>query len=307
MAKTKAQGLTVALDPAPKAGEAITLLTQAKGLSIVDRPSHEAALTFIKGAKALKREIEEHYAKIKKPLNDARNTILDMEKTHLAPVNEAITVADRVTTTYVNEQRRREQEEAERVRRAAEAEERARREAEAAKAEEAALALEASSNGLSEREQKFVALWVQGYGTASAKTTALCAINAGYKDGNYGERLLAQPKIQQAITDARRAAAIRKEAEAKQAAPIIVETAPVPSEIGSVSGTSLREYWRCESVDLKALVLAAAEDIQNGGGSLLLALEPNMVYLNGQARDLKTMFERVHPYAKASKTQKVAG
>lgn len=302
---TSPAGLTISLDPTPKAAEAISLLHQAQGLTITDRVSHEVCRTFLKGAKALKREIVAHYDTIKKPLNAARNTVLDLERQHLAPVDQAIAVAERVDTAYVREQERLEREAADQARRDAEAKEQARRDAEAAEAEAAALKLEASSDVLSARERAVV----DALGTAPtpADWVRACKL-AGYADPQAAfSRLFRSAKITAAWEAKQAAAALRRESEAKQAAPIVVTVAPVASQIGSVSGTSLRSYYSCADVDLSALILAAAEGIKSGDSLAMLALQPNMVYLNGQARDLKEMFPKVHPYATLSKREGIAG
>lgn len=304
MAKTP--GLTVSLEPTPKAAEAIGLLHQAQAITIVDKASHEACRLFLKGAKALKREITEHYAKIKKPLNDARNTVLDLERQHLAPVDQAIAVAERVDTAYVRETERLEREAAAERQRRAEAEEQARRDKESADAEAMALKLESSSNVLSERELMVVSFFTASNRQLSALIAA-CK-RAGFKDPTAAaSKLLKSDKFNTAITNADKAAAIRRESEAKQAAPILVETVAVESQIGKVAGTSLRAYYSCGEVDLRALILAVAENIQHGDGAMVLALEPNMVYLNGAARDLKEMFSKVHPYATLAKREGIAG
>ena len=308
MAKTKesANTLAVSLTPAPEASQGGPLLAQAQGISIVDRVSHEAARTFLKGAKALKRAIVEHYDAIKKPLNAARNTVLDMERQHLAPVEQAIALAEKADTAYVREQEAREREEADRRRREAEERERQAREREAAEAEAKALELEGASDDLSAREAVFVRLFVATRRTVNDATA--CASKAGYKDPKSSvAKLLDSKKVNAAIAAADQAAAIRRESEAKQAAPINVEVAPVESQIGKVAGTSLRTYYSCGEVDLAALVLVVAEDIKAGDTSKLLALQPNMVYLNGQARDLREMFPRVWMQCKLDKRSGVAG
>jgi hypothetical protein len=306
MAKTKTPAVTIRLDESPQAAQGLTLLAQAKAITVIDKASHAACLETLKGAKALKRTVEEHYAAIKRPLNDARATVLQMEKDHLAPLDEAIRVLENVATAYAREQKRIEQEEAARQQREAEARERQRRELEAQQAEEAALTLESSSNVLSEREQKFVASWMAS--SRSPQAIIQAAKVAGYANPQQqGERLLKSDKIQQAIANAEKAAAIRRESEAKQAAPVLVEVAPVQSQVASVSGTSMRTYYGCGDVDLSALILAVAENIKSGDGTMIQALQADMVYLNAQARALKDMFSRVWPMAKLVKRDGVAG
>jgi hypothetical protein len=305
--KAKANTLNVDLTPAAEAAEGVSLLKRAQGLAIVDKVTHEAARSFLKGAKALKRAIEEHYSTIKKPLNDARNTVLDMERAHLAPVLEAIRLAERADVEYVREQQRIEAEERERRRLEAEAEERERRAEEAAKIEAEASALESASEELSARERVFVRE-VMAWGAATPAAWLKAARLAGYKDPQQAaDRLVKSQKIQHAITSAQEAAALRKAAERVQSAPVNVAPVEVESQIGTVSGTSLRTYYSCGAVDLQALILAVAENIKSGDGSMVLALEANMPYLNSQARDLKAMFERVYPMCKLAKREGVAG
>ena len=303
MAKTaKTNALTVSLDAAPNAAEGATFLQQAHGLTITDKASHGACRQFIKDAKAMRRTIADHYATIKKPLNEARNTVLDMEKQHLAPIDEAIALAERVDVAFVREQQRLEQAEADRLRREAEAAEQARRDAAAAEAEAEALKLEASSSVLSERERTFIRLVLNSDRSPRAILNA-CKV-AGYKDPQaMAAKLLKSEKINAAMAQAEQAAAIRRQSEAAQVAPVIVEVPAVASEIAQVSGTSLRTYYGCDSqVDLKALAAAVL-----AGTVPMEAIQPNMVYLNAQARMLKATFPSVYPGCKLSTMDKVSG
>ena len=296
MAKTPS--LSISLEPSPQAAEGVSLLQQAQGISIVDRASHEVCRQFLKGAKQLKRTIEEHYAKIKKPLNEARATVLDMEKAHLAPVDAAIKMAEARDTAFVREQQQREREEADRVRREAEAVEQAKREKEAAEAEEAALALEASAHNLSDRERLVVEML--GPLPTPADWLKACRL-AGYKDPKAAAaKLFDSAKMQQAIENHRKALEIRLQSEAAQSAPILVDVAPVESEIASVAGTSMRSYYSAEVVDLLALVRAAA-----AGTIPLDAIQPNAVFLNAQARSLKTLM--AYPGVRVTKRDGVTG
>lgn len=300
MAKTPA--LTVSLDAAPNAAEGVTFLQTAQALTITDKASHGVCRQFLKDAKALRRTIAEHYAKIKKPLNEARNTVLDMEKQHLAPIDEAIALAERSDVAFVREQQRIEQAETDRRRREAEAAEQARRDEDAAKAEAEASALEASSEALSERERTFIRLVLNSDRSHRAETNA--AKVAGYKDpAAMADRLMKSHKIQAAMAQAEQAAAIRRQSEAKQDAPILVDVAPVASEVATVAGTSLRTYYGCDSqVDLKVLAQAVLD-----GKVPVEAIQPNMVYLNAQARMLKATFPGVYPGCKLASKDGITG
>lgn len=324
MAKTKTSALSVTLEPTPKAAEAVSLLHQAQEITITDRASHEACRTFLKGAKALKREIVDHYKRIKDPINVARNTVLDLEKQHLAPIDQAIAIAERVDTSYVREQQRREQEEADRLRREAEAQERARREQEAAQAEAAALALEASSNVLSEREQRYVTIIAsRGLASLSPDAVGRAAKEAGYTDiPKAVARLMSSAKINSAIANAQKAAAIRRESEAKQAAPITVEAQAVESQIGKVSGMRSVTSYYCRSFNTKEVLARLAEEY--GQSEEITALvdqylanqsrqlfeddpAPLQALLSNLARSHKTMFSRTWPMCTLGVHHGIAG
>lgn len=303
--------LHIALTEAPDAAQGVSLVAKAQGIIIRDKASHEACREFLKGAKALKRSIEDHYAAIKKPLNEARNTVLDMEKRHLAPVLQAIATAEKFDTEYVREQRRIEEETARLERERLEREEQARREKEAAAAEAEALKLEASSNVLSEREQKFVHFYVTGEKGPSCVLTA--AMKAGYKDWqNQGLRLMKSEKINTAIENAIKAQRIRDEAAQKASAPLIVDVPKVESQIGTVSGTRTVTYYSCESFDTKLALRHLAERYEHGDPMLKAEIERYIgpalqTLLNAQARQLKTMFAQVWPGAKLGQRDGVAG
>lgn len=306
MAKSK--GISVSLEPTPKAAEAISLLATAQGIAVTDKTSHEAALRFRKDANAMQKEILAYYKAMKDPLNQARNVILDFEKQHTEPLARAIALVDARITGYVREQERIEREAAAAAQREAEAREQARRDAEAAEAEAAALKLEASSNVLSEREQTFVSLFTASP-IRSIEAALKCAKRAGYKDpaATIDRFLEPDSKIHTAIAHIDKAAAIRRESEAKQAAPIVVEAVAVDSEIAKVAGVSQRTYYACGDVDLKALILAVAEDIKSGDGTKIQALQANMPFLNAEARSLKEMFPRVYTACQLSKREGIAG
>lgn len=303
--------LHIALTEAPDAAQGVSLVAKAQGIIIRDKASHEACREFLKGAKALKRSIEDHYAAIKKPLNEARNTVLDMEKRHLAPVLQAIATAEKFDTEYVREQRRIEEETARLERERLEREEQARRDKEAAAAEAAALKLEAGSNVLSEREQKFVAKAVAGRMTIPELVYA--AIVAGYKSPEQAVgRLMKSDKINTAIANAIKAQRIREEAAANAAKPILVDVPKVESQIGSVSGTRTVTYYSCESFDTKLALRHLAERYEHGDPMLRAEIERYIgpalqTLLNAQARQLKTMFTQVWPGAKLGTRDGVAG
>jgi hypothetical protein len=73
------------------------------------------------------------------------------------------------------------------------------------------------------------------------------------------------------------------EAEALLSEPIEAPPVILPNATPKVSGISMRENWKCEVVDFKALVMAAAK-----GDVPLNVLQPNLVLLGQMARSLKS-------------------
>lgn len=301
-----ANNISVAIKEAPGAAKGSALVLQANTLVIRDRASHEAAREFLKGAKLLKREIEAHYAAIKKPLNEARAVVLDLEKKHLAPVDQAIAIAERIDTAYVQEQRRIEEAELRRREEEERAKEQARRAVEAAEAERVALELEGASEELSARELSFCRCYLNS--DKSVKALISCAKSAGYRDPEtMAARLVKSAKIQKAIAGMQAAARVREQAEAAQQAPIHVDVAPVESQIGKVAGTSVRTYYSCGKVNLVQLCRDALKAYDAGDPSKMLALQADTVFLNDQARQLKELFPAVWPACELAKREGVTG
>lgn len=302
--------LHVTLTQAAEAQQGAGLVLLANGITITDRASHERCREFLKGAKALKKKIEEHYAAIKSPLNAARATVLEMEKRDLSPVLDAIAIADGIDTRYVREQKRIEQEAADEQRRQAEAQERLRREQAAAEAEAEASRIEASSNVLSEREQ--VVVRFIGAAVVTPEILLKACKFAGYLDPKASaEKLFRAGKIGAAVEQARKADAIRREAAAKQAEPINVS---VPAVASQVIDGGVRTYYGCEGIsNVPALLRKLATDLDNPANFTLQAdaaklLEPALLMLmSKQARDLKELFPRVWPMAQLSKRDGTVG
>lgn len=303
---TAASSINVALTAPDEAGQGAALVKQAQGIVIRDLASQQFCRDFLKGAKALKKKIADHYAAIKGPLNAARTTVLDMEKRDLAPVELAISVAEQVDVEYTRQRQRIEAAEAEARRRAAEFEERKRREKEAAQAEAAALKLEAASDELSDRERLFVEFCgrvVSAHRTPDYLVAA--AKFAGYKDPLVqAGRLTESRKVREALIAADKAVAIRKEAAAKAAAPINVA---VPVVASQVAEGGIRTYYGCESFNTPELLSALAVASMEGANLQLLAdidryLKPALLTLmSAQARELKELFPKAWPMCTLAK------
>ncbi len=226
--------LRVDLTPSPKAEQGISLLSQAQGLTVTDKDSHEAALTFRKDANTIKKDILEYYAKMKRPLNEARSVILDFEKRHVEPIDRAIALADNVIVGYVREQQRKEQEAADKLRRQAEADAELARNRELAEMERQRAALEESAEALSERETVMVRAFVAS--DRSATSAARAAKLAGYTDITAAVKRLQSPKLSAAIVAMEKAAALAEQAKVVAATPVVVEAPVVVSENGQDDG-----------------------------------------------------------------------
>jgi hypothetical protein len=124
---------------------AITLADQAKALKVVDQESYQTAAERLLAVAALRREIADHHAPLKKAAHDAWQKVIAAEKRLLDPVAEAERIYKLGIADYEAEQRRivaqaRAKAEAEARRAAEEAREREleQAEAEGADAEEVA-------------------------------------------------------------------------------------------------------------------------------------------------------------------------
>ena len=286
------------IQPSPDAGEAITLRQQATQIVIVDKASHTRALEFTRGAKQLKRKIEDHWMRITRNVDDLKRNLLDLKRADLEPVEAALAQIDGRIVDYVNTEQRRQREEEDRQRRANEEQARRDRDAELARQEQEALDLEAQSPKLSMRERTFVDMVARG--SEPLKVARI----AGYKNpSEAAEKLMATPKIVDAIATAKTAMEIREQADALARQPISAPAPHVESKLGRAAGTRLVTSYSCEpDVDLDALFEAA---ILNP--DLRRAFSANTVYLNQQARALRESFESVFPGCRLHKSTTVAG
>lgn len=292
----KSKAVSVDIAPSPDAGEAITLRQQAAMIVVDDKASHTEALEFIRGAKQLKRKIEDHWSRITRSVDNLKRDLLDLKRADLEPVELAIASLDTRVVAYVTAEQRRIRAEEDRQRRANEEQARKDRERELARQEQEALDLEAQSPALSARETVFVSQMILG----SAPDRA--AEFAGYKGSvNQANKLMATQKIVDAIATGRAAREIRQQAEAVKAQPLTVAAPAVESNLGRAAGTRMVTSYSCEVVDLNALIGAVLQ------GGDRRALTADTVYLNKQAVMLKDSFESVFPGCRLVKRTTVAG
>lgn len=291
---------TVAIDlrSAPDASQGASLQARAASLRVTDKTTHEQALEFIRGAKQLERKIDEHWRTITRGVDTLKRNLLDLKAKDLAPVEAALRLATAVTVTYETAERDRQYREEQQRRREAEEAARVRREEELAAQEAEAARIEAQSPDLSDRERKFVNNILSGYDpTASAHY-------AGYKNaGDTGKKLMAMPKIADAIASRKAAAEIREQAAAVKEQPLdIVQAAPAESRLGKVAGTSSRMNYSMEVVDADKLFQAVVLNSVPRE-----AFQANAPFLNQQARALKESFESAFPGCRLIKTPTIAG
>lgn len=301
MAKTPAQtALTIDLSPSPDASKGSAIIAQARTMVVADKSSHGAAKLFIRDLKGTIRNIEDFHKRTKRSIDDLKRTALQHERDDVAPFEEAIKVIEPRIIAYENAEAARVREEQDRLRREAEDEARQRREKELAEQEAEAVRLESQSPKLSARETEFVDRIVVGF-----KSSVRAALDAGFKDGVAASaRLLASPKIQQAIAAKKEAYAVRRQADSLYAQPLDVRpVAAVESQTSKVAGTSTRTYYSAEILDADKLI-----DMVIAGAISRSVLMVNHPWLNQQATDLKEAFESVYgPAARLVRKQGIAG
>jgi vacuolar-type H+-ATPase subunit I/STV1 len=90
----------------------------------------------------------------------------------------------------------------------------------------------------------------------------------------------------------------KEEAEQILAEPVYVPPIRVASEIPKSKESHIRETWSCEVIDLKTLVTAIVAN-----SAPIEAVEPNMIFLNSQARAYKQTLKIPGVRAVSRKTQ----
>lgn len=239
---------------------------------------------WIKAIRADRQEVEQHWkitslvSQFHRRLTAARARAVDANE-------DAANIAQRLHNDYVEAQKRKAREEAERDRLMREAIARQERERELERLEAEALAREAASETLSAREEVFVGACVAGISTASA------AQRAGYKDPvKMGARLMETPKIAEAIQGRLAALALRKQAEATRQAPIEVAAPPViRPDISRAAGATDRTTWSAEVLDEQALIDACCEGRHGIPRDILQVRRPKV---NEYARSMHELIDR---------------
>lgn len=251
----------------------------------------DAALqTFIKEASAERKAVEKHWEitgaihQFQRKLVAARDRVIGEGTKEKTPgyLVEAQGIAQRLHNTYVEDARRRAAEEQERIRKAEEERQAEIRRQDLERMENEALAAEAASADLSERERVFTEEIARGKTPYDAARTANFA-----QPRSQAEKLLKLPKILLAIAAIKDAAAIREQAAAVKAAPLDVQVETVRVEKAGV-GTD-RTTYAIEFTDpqlLREAVLGGKHGIPTD------ILTPDQVKGNAYARDFREIVNR---------------
>jgi hypothetical protein len=187
------------------------------------------------------KDAEAHYEPVTGALFKMHRRLTQSRAAVTKPLEESIAIKQRLHNAYVEAERRRVEQENERLRRQAEEEARAAQQRELEELERQAVAAEEASKFLSTRESLFVEIMANtGNAVAAAKA-------AGFADPlKHGARLMTLAKITTAINGLKDARAIRTQAVAVAAQPALPRQM-VQTErpaVSKASGSRSRETWR---------------------------------------------------------------
>lgn len=227
----------------------------------------------VRDVNATLKELEAHWA--------ARNVFHAFHRKLVAamqraenPLKEAAAIGNGLHNRYVSEEQARVRAEEDRLRREEQEREQRRQRDLADQLERDALAAEAGSPDLSDRERQFVEAY------AWSNNAAHAAEGAGYKDAERRAAiLLGTPKIVAALEALRKARDLRRQAEAVKTQPVAVETPKVVAQVATKGVTTVR----AEVVDEDAFIRAA---LSGAHGIPAACLTVNQVKLNELARAL---------------------
>jgi hypothetical protein len=249
----------------------------------------DAVQNFVRGAKFDLKQVTDEW-EITSLVHRFQRRLVAHRQRAEEPNKEAIALATRLHTTYEEQALRKAREEEDRINRERERAAREARERELEELDAKAVAAEASSPDLSDREQLFVSHYIR---TGNAIDAARAA---GYRDpAAQAQRLSGSEKVQKAVQAKRDAEVLRQQATAKREAPIEVERAEVKADVVT---KGQRVTWSAELVDARLLVEAVL-----GGRHGIPAdvLTVDTAKLNEYARSLQTAIDR-WPGVRAKKT-----
>lgn len=213
------------------------------------REEDEAVQAHIRASNAHIKAVEAHWS-ITTVFHGLHRKLTAGRARGTDPATSSASIAQRLHNRYVEEAERKARLEQDRIRREAEEQARRDREAELARLEAEALKAEEESADLSERERLFVDMVAREFSGHTA------AKSAGYKNPDQAAaKLLGTAKIQDALKAKRDAAAIRQQATAVQAAPLVVEVEEVKPDISRGGGYD-KAPWKATVTDERLLIEA---------------------------------------------------
>lgn len=229
-------------------------------------------------------EDDEHHNTLAQPLHRFHRAVVARRNRAEQSRKAAAEHLNKLHNGYTTKERRRVEAVNEARRLKAEADERQRRQKEHDKLEAEALALEAASEQLSEREARYVEYVLAGT-EASAAATA-----AGFKDGfKSAARLMASEKIQQAIHARREADLVRQQQQALREAPVNAEFVEERANITRAAGAKEVTRWKAVVEDAD-LFIAAVISGRHGIPRDVLVIDESV--LNGYARSLHGLLNK---------------
>lgn len=254
-----AQNFSINLAPFPDEQAALAFKAdaeQALACGLISAETHRSAQQLFRDGRRLKRAIEEHWSQVTRWLEDRKKdirTIAAMDVEVVAPVTERLNTA---ILRYEEEDARRRRVQEERARQEQERQARERREADLAEMERQALAAEAASEDLSDRERAFVQRCHSSVGVnlTSERWLNDAARSCGFKQDGYGLALFKKPKIQYAIEAMKQARALREQAAAVAEKPIEIEQPRVEAQTAKVAGVRTHTSYTAECFDFDLFI-----------------------------------------------------
>lgn len=265
--------------------DALAIADEGRALRLPTSQAEDLELQkWIVRTSKLTKQVEEHW-KITTTISAFHRRMTGRRAVSTDAIKTANDRGNNLHAQYVKDEERRVAAENERRRRESEQAEQDRRDRESAALEAEAVRREEASSDLTARETTFVELYMaRGDGISAARA-------AGFKTpAKDAARLLTLAKIQAAIAAKKSAIAIRQQAAAVQAAPLIpddiIEERPA---VAKAAGTASRVTKSAELLDEAALIEAIFSG-RYGIPRTILRVDP--AALNQEARNLGDLINR---------------
>jgi membrane protein involved in colicin uptake len=242
-------------------GKAIELTKSIASLVIRDQETYETAVNYRKTLKKIDAEVEASRKTIVNPLNQVKDAVQALFNPIKLRIDNSRRHVEGLIDAYEQEQERKRLEEENRLRKIAEAE-------------------EARQRKIKEEQER---QWREKEAKARAEQERLEKEIANAKN----EKAKAEFEVAQAKAKAEQEKAARLAEERRQQAEEIFVPAPVIAPtLQKIEGTSIRENWSAEVVDLLALIKAVAD-----GKAPITWLKIDQVAINKQATATKNSLQ----------------